>query len=230
MLRILFICTLVFLISITNGCQYIGSHQAYRAGRHPAPTGYEYVKNEKGQLIRDDDGNPLFRKIGKPYVSVRMGTGFAPTPEEYERYKQLIENKYQLEKEGDFVKAQQIAEEIAQLKETAKREIPLVGINFNHIIYNYGYLEDRTEAENACNALRETFRETYKAHGLEHLLVCSGDDFQFDTDKRKLNKILPPPPGYWYRHQPSEEGDGWQLDREGNPILKNIKHPLYMYL
>ncbi|MDE0634691.1 MAG: hypothetical protein OXI43_02390 [Candidatus Poribacteria bacterium] len=228
MLRTLFICTFVLLIPIINGCEYtkyIRRNQAYRTGKHPAPAGYEYVKNEKGELIRDKDGNPLFRKIGRPYVSVWMGNGFAPTPEEYERYKQLMEDKYQLEKKGDFAKAEQIAEEIAQLKERAKREIPLVGVNFNHIIYNYGYLQDTTEAENACNALRETFREVYKAHGLEHLLVYSENDFQFDIDKRKQNKILPPPPGYWYRNQPSEEGDGWRLDREGNPVLKKSGEP-----
>ncbi len=98
-------------------------------------------------------------------------------------------------------------------------------INFNHILYNYGYLQDTTETENACNALREAFREVYKAHGLEHLLVCSGDDFQFDTDKRKQNKVLPPPPGYWYRPKPSEEGDGLRLDREGNPVLKKLRAP-----
>ncbi len=136
MLRTLFIFTFVLLISIINGCEYIGSDQAYRSGIRLAPGGYEYVKNEKGQLIRDDDGNPLFRKIGRPYVDVWMGTGFAPTPEEYERYKQLMENKYQLEKKGDFANAQQIAEEITQLKETAQREIPRVTINFNHILYN----------------------------------------------------------------------------------------------
>ena len=225
MLRPLLISTFVLLIPIINGCDYIGSDQLYRSGKRSAPGGYEYVKNEKDELIRDKDDNPLFRKIGRPHVSVWKGTGFAPTPEEFERYKQLMEDKYRLVKEGDFANAQLIAEEIAQLKETAEREIPLVGVNFEHIIYNYGYLKDKTEAENACNALRETFREVYKAHGLEHLLVGSEDDFQFDTDKRELNKVLPPPPGYWYGNQPSDEGDGLQLDREGNPVLRKYNAP-----
>lgn len=225
MLRTLLISTFVLLIPIINGCEYIGTDQLYRSGKRHAPGGYEYVKNETGELILDKDDNPLFRKIGRPYVSVWKGTGFAPTPEEFERYKQLMEEKYRLVKEGDFANAQLIAEEIAQLKETAKREMPFVEVNFEHIIYNYGYLKDKTEAENACDALRETFREVYKAHGLEHLLVGSEDDFQFDTDKRKLNKVLPPPPGYWYQHQPSDEGDGLQLDREGNLVLRKYKEP-----
>lgn len=222
MLRPLLIFTFVLLVPIINGCDYIGSDQLYRSGKRRAPGGYEYVKNEKGELIRDKDDNPLFRKIGRPYVSVLKGTGFAPTPEEFERYKQLMEDKYRLVKEGDFAKAQLIAEEIVLLKETAKREIPVVSIGFNHIIYNYGYLEDTTEAENACDALREAFRDAYKAHGLEHLLVDSEDDFQFDTDKRKQKKVLPTPPGYRYQFTENFE---LQLDHEGKPVLLKLGEP-----
>ena len=236
MLRPLFIYTFVFLIPIVNGCEYIGSDRLYRAGKRRAPAGYEYIKNEKGDLVRDNDGNPLFRKIGAPSVSVRMGTGFAPTPEEYERYKQLMEDKYQLEKEGDFTKAQQIAEEIAQLKETAKREIPLVEIDFNHIIYNYSYLKDTTEAENACNALHQTFRAAYKAHGLEHLLSPNGDNssednFQFNPGKHKpkkrnINAILFLPPGYEYDWNISDKSEELAaLDRAGNHVLRKLGEP-----
>lgn len=171
MLLISRLSTLVILILLIIGCQDTARVRDYRAGKHPPPPGYEYRKTETGELVQDNKGNPLFRKIGDPYVIVWKGKAFAPTPEEYERYKQLMQDKYQLAKQGKLVEAEQIATEIVQLKKASEREIPRIAVEINQ-----DALADPTEVENAIRTLRKVFRDTYKAEGLGHLLPESSEE------------------------------------------------------
>lgn len=172
------ISTFVILMLFIIGCQDMARVRSYRAGKHPPPPGYEYRKTESGKLVRDSKGNPLFRRIGAPYFTVlTIDEGFAPTLEEYERYKQLMRDKYQLEKQGKSVEVEQIAVEITQLKKGAKGEVPTAAV-----LINADVLADPVEFENAIRTLQKVLRETYKDHNLDHLYPKAkeeNNDFKF---------------------------------------------------
>lgn len=94
-------------------------------GLKPPPKGYKYRWKEIGVPLLDENGNPVLQKEGEPLVEIKMGIGFAPTLEEYERYKQLREDYEWADTRGEVAKADRLAAEIKALEDSVQRMRPL---------------------------------------------------------------------------------------------------------
>ncbi|MCG9133487.1 hypothetical protein J5I95_17590 [Candidatus Poribacteria bacterium] len=94
-------------------------------GLKPPPKGYEYVWKDEGVARLDEDGNPILLKKGDPWVEIKMGIGFAPTLEEYERYKQLREDHGWAVSRSEVAKAERLAAEIEAFEASVQRMRPI---------------------------------------------------------------------------------------------------------
>ena len=64
-------------------------------------------------------------KDGEPVIEISYRQGFAPTYEEYQRYKQLHAEALHAEAEGDFDSAQSLRDEMSWIWENAQGEVPI---------------------------------------------------------------------------------------------------------
>ena len=97
-----------------------------QAGVEPPPEGYGYLWEAPFVVKRDENGKPMQYKIGEPIITIFYSQGFAPTYEQYQQYKQLQAEANLAELEGDFETAQQLHNEIQQIRDNAQGEVPRV--------------------------------------------------------------------------------------------------------
>ena len=125
------------------------------------PPGYVYRWKDIGVPLLDENGNPVLHKRGEPYVDIQMRVGFAPTREEYERYKQLQEDQGWAEARGDFTEADRLAAEIDALEAAVQRVRPV------HVITTWVGAEAKAKA---AQVSKEKLNAALREHGLEHLI------------------------------------------------------------
>ena len=125
------------------------------------PRGYDYHWKEPGVPYLDENGNPVLRRLDEPIIKIRMGVGFAPTKEQFEKYNQLKEDRWQAKKRDDVAEVERLTAEIEALEASAQRMRPL------------SVSSSGTTAEQALKSRRmakEKFNAALREHGLEHLI------------------------------------------------------------
>ena len=127
-------------------------------GVDPPPPGYTYRFLEPSVLRLDENGNPILKKIGAPVCDIKLVPGFAPTYEQYIRYKELIRRRDNERWTGNDAAADQYTEKIRQLKEKAQGLIPIAFSSRGHATKEE---EDRL--------VNKVLRQAYIDLGLEHL-------------------------------------------------------------
>lgn len=133
----------------------------HQRGLNPPPKGYEYVWKEIGVPLLDENGDPVLHKKGEPYVEVKMGIGFAPTREEYERYEQLQEDQGWAESRGDVAEVARLTAEIEALEASVQRMRPL---------YTMSTSIGAEAKSKARRVRREKLNAALREHDLEHLI------------------------------------------------------------
>ena len=96
-----------------------------QAGVKPPPEGYDYLWEAPDVVKRDENGEPILHKNGEPVIEISYQQGFAPTYEEYQRYKQLQGEALHAEAEGDFDTVQSLHDEMRQIWDNAQGEVPI---------------------------------------------------------------------------------------------------------
>ena len=133
-------------------------------GLKPPPRGYKYVWKDVFVPRLDEDGNPILLKEGDPWVEIKMGIGFAPTLEEYERYEQLREDYEWADTRGEVAKAERLAAEIEALEASVQRMRPISRISFWS---GPSGTEDKARTSRIAN---EKYNAALREHGLAHLI------------------------------------------------------------
>ena len=139
-------------------------------GLEPPPPGYDYVWEDIEVPYIDENGNHVLRKQGEPIVEVKYGIGFAPTPEELERYQQLDYQRAFANADGNTAEAEQLLAEIEQLKASAQRERPL-GASY---IWGATTTQRAAEPDKGERLAREKYHEALREYGLEHIIDVIG--------------------------------------------------------
>lgn len=94
-------------------------------GFPPTPSGYSIRLRETNELLRlDENGNPILHKNHEPYFRIVTEIGFAPTREEYERYKEMQHEYSQAHGWGRAAEAERINAELKAFRLSCYREIP----------------------------------------------------------------------------------------------------------
>lgn len=136
-------------------------------GLKPPPRGYKYRWKDMGVPLLDENGNPVLQKEGDPWVEIKMGIGFAPTLEEYERYEQLREDHGWAESRGDVAEAERLAAEIEALEASVQRMRPLSTM----------WTAVGNEAvSKGSRFAREKYNTALREHGLAHLISPYSND------------------------------------------------------
>ena len=95
-----------------------------QAGVEPPPEGYDYLWEAPHVVKRDENGEPILHKNGEPVIEISYQRGFAPTYEQYQRFKQLRAEALAAEAEGDFDTAQAARDEMKWIWDNAQGEVP----------------------------------------------------------------------------------------------------------
>lgn len=141
--------------------QHIADQFYVQYGLKPPPHGYDYDWKEPGVPYLDENGNPVLRRLDEPVVRIRMGIGFAPTKEEFEKHNQLKNDRWRAKKRDDVAEVARLDAEIAALKAAAQRMRPL----------NVMSISTNAEAGSKASRFRkEKFNAALREHGLEHLI------------------------------------------------------------
>ena len=133
-------------------------------GLKPPPKGYKYVWKDEGVARLDENGNPILLEEGDPWVEIKMGIGFAPTLEEYERYEQLREDHGWAESRGEVAEAERLAAEIEALEASVQRMRPI-----SKMWIWSGPTGTQDEAR-SWRIAREKYNAALREHGLAHLI------------------------------------------------------------
>ena len=156
------IITLVILIL---GAGVVQKHIADRFytqfGLKVPPRGYDYVWKDAWVPELDENGNPVLRRLDEPVIKIRMGVGFAPTKEQFEKYNQLNLDRWRAEKRDDAAEVARLTEEIEALEASAQRMRPLSVSSLS--------VSDE-QASKANRMAKEKFNAALREHGLEHLI------------------------------------------------------------
>ena len=96
-----------------------------QAGVEPPPEGYDYLWEAPHVVKRDENGEPILHKNGEPVIEISYQRGFAPTYEQYQRFKQLRAEALAAEAEGDFDTAQAARDEMKWIWDNAQGEVPV---------------------------------------------------------------------------------------------------------
>ena len=139
-------------------------------GLEPPPPGYDYVWDDIEVPYIDENGNYVLRKQGEPIVELKIGIGFAPTPEELERYEQLDLQYSIAVGDGNIAEAERMLAEIERLKASAQRERPL-GASY---IWGATTKQRAAEPNKAERLAREKYHEALREYGLEHIIGVVG--------------------------------------------------------
>ena len=133
-------------------------------GLKPPPKGYKYVWKDIGVPLLDENGNPVLQKEGDPWVEIKMGIGFAPTLEEYERYKQLREDYEWADSRGDVAEAKRLAAKIKALEASVQRMRPLSRM------WTWSGPAGTYDEAKSRRIVREKYNAALRAYDLEHLI------------------------------------------------------------
>ncbi len=125
------------------------------------PVGYDYVWKDAWVPELDENGNPILHRLDEPVIKIRMGIGFAPTKEQYEKYNKLNLDRWRAKKRDDAAEVTRLTAEIEALEASAQRMRPL-SVSSASIGAEQASKADRMAEEKFNAALRE--------HGLEHLI------------------------------------------------------------
>lgn len=125
------------------------------------PKGYDYDWKEPGVPHLDGNGNPVLRRLDEPTVRVRWGIGFAPTLEEFKKYKELDEAWGWAEARGDTSEAQRLKSKLDALTASVQKMRPLTVSSTS---------KNAEHKSKAHRLRREKMREALREHGLEHLI------------------------------------------------------------
>ena len=139
-------------------------------GLEPPPPGYDYVWDDIEVPHIDENGNYVLHKQGEPIVELKIGIGFAPTPEELERYLQLDNQHAFAEAKGNTAEAERLLAEIEQLKASAQRERPL-GASSRWLV---SAKQKAADPDKASRLRREKYHEALREYGLEHIIGVVG--------------------------------------------------------
>ena len=85
--------------------QQIADQFYVQFGLKVPPPGYDYDWKEAGVPYLDENGNPVLRRLDEPIIRIKMGIGFAPTLEEFERWNKLYDDQGWAEARGDVTEA-----------------------------------------------------------------------------------------------------------------------------
>ena len=133
----------------------------HERGLNPPPKGYEYVWKEINVPLLDENGDPVLKKVGDPWVEVKYGIGFAPTLEEYEKYEQLQEDQGWAESRGDVAEVARLTAEIEALEASVQRMRPLGAMATA--------IGDEARSK-MSRRRREKFNAALREYDLEHLI------------------------------------------------------------
>lgn len=133
-------------------------------GLKPPPRGYKYVWKDTNTPRLDEDGNPILLKEDDPWVEIKMGIGFAPTLEEYERYEQLREDHGWADSRGEVAEAERLAAEIEALEASVQRMRP---ISMTSFWSGPSGTQDKARSQRIA---REKYNAALREHGLAHLI------------------------------------------------------------
>ena len=95
-----------------------------QAGVEPPPEGYDYLWEAPHVVKRDENGEPILHKNGEPVIEISYQRGFAPTYEQYQRFKQLRAEALAAEAEGDLDTAQAARDEMKWIWDNAQGDVP----------------------------------------------------------------------------------------------------------
>ncbi len=130
-------------------------------GLKPPPRGYQYRWKDIGVPLLDENGTPVLQKEGEPCVEIKMGVGFAPTREEYERYQQLQDAQGWAESRGDVAEVNRLTAEIEALEASVQRMRPL------YTMTTWTSSEAKSKSSQFSTA---KFNAVLREYDLEHLI------------------------------------------------------------
>ena len=93
-------------------------------GLKPPPEGFYYRVHADNTPVLDENGKPRLFSYYEPIYNVFTRIGFAPTPEQYERYQQLEHNLRFAQDQDDTTEIARLEAEIERLKADAQGELP----------------------------------------------------------------------------------------------------------
>lgn len=134
-------------------------------GVEPPPPGYWYRMSDPGVLKLDENGNPILYKEGEAVFDIHKIPGFAPTYEQYQHYKELIQRRDHARRTGNDARADQLNVEIRQLKEDAQGLIPFV--TASQLVPSHLVEEAKTERDRRSS---EIIRQAYIDMGLGYMV------------------------------------------------------------
>ena len=141
--------------------QHIYNQFYIQCGVPPPPPGYTYRWKDRWVPLLDENGNPVLHKKGDPIIEVRMGIDFAPTEDEYKKWKELDEAWGWAEARGDTAEAERLRTEMDALEASVQRMRP-IGVGAMSI--------GREAASKADRFSREAYKAALREHGLAHLI------------------------------------------------------------
>ncbi len=141
--------------------RYMGNRFYTQHGLKPPPRGYDYHWDEPGVPYLDKNGDPVLRRLDEPAIVIKMGIGFAPTLEEFKRYKQLMDALFAIYGSDDVAEIARLEAEIEALRASAQGMRPLT-VSSSSTTAEQASKADRLRKEKYNAALRE--------YGLEHLI------------------------------------------------------------
>ncbi len=133
----------------------------HQRGLNPPPKGYEYVWKDIGVVLLDENGDPVLKKEGEPWVTVKYGIGFAPTLEEYERYEQLQEDLGWADSRGDVAESDRLRAEIEALEASVQRMRPISAM---------ATAVGAEESSKMSRRRKEKYNAALREYDLEHLI------------------------------------------------------------
>ncbi len=134
----------------------------------PPPKGYKYRLTQAGNLVLDENLNPVLYKIPSPKFRIETRRGFAPTLEQYKRYQKLLSEHRQALESEDFTTADNLQSEIDQLKRVAQGDLPHVTFNITMESPNQSEIDE--ENQRAEQLSKPILYMEYRKRGLAHLI------------------------------------------------------------
>ena len=133
------------------------------------PSGYSIrLRDTKGLLDLDENGNPILHKDYEPYFRVVTEIGFAPTREEYERYKEMQREYTQAHGWGQTAEAERINAELKAFRQACYREIPDLVVSLSHPTTTDAHAD--ALLQRAMRIQKEVLYAEYRKAGFDYLI------------------------------------------------------------
>ncbi len=133
------------------------------------PSGYSIrLRDTKGLLDLDENGNPILHKDYEPYFRVVTEIGFAPTREEYERYKEMQREYTQAHGWGQTAEAERINAELKAFRQACYRNIPDLVVSLSHPTTTDAHAD--ALLQRAMRIQKEVLYAEYRKAGFDYLI------------------------------------------------------------